>query len=562
VKGEVRGGCWVGGLVGDTYGTITACYAQVTVDGTKYVGGFAGSPGGTIARCYATGQVVRAEDCDFLGGFAGQNNMHGSFAGCLWDIETSGMSISSCGIGFDTATLMGSDPYVLNGWAGDPNWVLDPGRDYPRLAWEGSPGQAIGEPNINDWLAGSGTPEDPHQIATADQLALVGSASILWDKALALTADVDVNGIQVQRIGVSPGSEFRGSFDGRGHTIRNLTTDSGGLSMWCVALFGWIHADGCVTNLNLEHPVIKGGGQRSGYLGALAGLSHGLLSNCTATDVLVEARAAHGGISAYVGGLAGYNRGSIDHCWVAGNVSGDVNIGGLLGLNYGNVVRCRAGARVSGKMNLGGLVGCNLGSSTLAPGGTYSIVTRAVIKDSCATGQVAGDEDSAVIGGLVGSNASSDVAGCYATGAASGESGLGGLVGYNALGSTITNSYATGDVTGRSAVGGLVAGNAGAVAACYATGKVVGDEYLGGLAGWDWVKTITESFWDIQTSGLSESDGGAGKTTAEMQAASTFLDAGWDFVGETANGSEDIWWIDEGNDYPHLSWEVAEEPSP
>jgi hypothetical protein len=33
-------------------------------------------------------------------------------------------------------------------------------------------------------------------------------------------------------------------------------------------------------------------------------------------------------------------------------------------------------------------------------------------------------------------------------------------------------------------------------------------------------------------------------------------------VGETANGTEDIWWIDEGKDYPHLSWEVAEEPSP
>jgi hypothetical protein len=40
-----------------------------------------------------------------------------------------------------------------------------------------------------------------------------------------------------------------------------------------------------------------------------------------------------------------------------------------------------------------------------------------------------------------------------------------------------------------------------------------------------------------------------------MQTAKTFLDAGWDFVGETANGTEDIWWILEGKDYPHLSWE-------
>ena len=39
----------------------------------------------------------------------------------------------------------------------------------------------------------------------------------------------------------------------------------------------------------------------------------------------------------------------------------------------------------------------------------------------------------------------------------------------------------------------------------------------------------------------------------------TSWEAGWDFVGETANGTEDIWWIDEGKDYPHLWWELNEE---
>ena len=41
-----------------------------------------------------------------------------------------------------------------------------------------------------------------------------------------------------------------------------------------------------------------------------------------------------------------------------------------------------------------------------------------------------------------------------------------------------------------------------------------------------------------------------------MQTAKMFLDAGWDFVGETANGTEDIWWILEGKDYPRLWWEL------
>jgi hypothetical protein len=41
-----------------------------------------------------------------------------------------------------------------------------------------------------------------------------------------------------------------------------------------------------------------------------------------------------------------------------------------------------------------------------------------------------------------------------------------------------------------------------------------------------------------------------------MQDIDTFQDEGWDFVGETGNGTEDIWWIDNGQDYPHLWWEL------
>ena len=46
-----------------------------------------------------------------------------------------------------------------------------------------------------------------------------------------------------------------------------------------------------------------------------------------------------------------------------------------------------------------------------------------------------------------------------------------------------------------------------------------------------------------------------------MQTAGTFLDAGWDFVNEVDNGTEDIWWILEGRDYPRLTWELIEDGS-
>jgi len=40
------------------------------------------------------------------------------------------------------------------------------------------------------------------------------------------------------------------------------------------------------------------------------------------------------------------------------------------------------------------------------------------------------------------------------------------------------------------------------------------------------------------------------------EAVKAFLYAGWDFVDESANGSEDILWILEGQDYPRLWWET------
>ena len=66
------------------------------------------------------------------------------------------------------------------------------------------------------------------------------------------------------------------------------------------------------------------------------------------------------------------------------------------------------------------------------------------------------------------------------------------------------------------------------------------------------------SFWDMETTGQTTSNGGTGLTTAEMQTAATFLEAGWDFIGETENGTDEVWWIDEGQDYPRLWWEQTE----
>jgi len=158
----------------------------------------------------------------------------------------------------------------------------------------------------------------------------------------------------------------------------------------------------------------------------------------------------------------------------------------------------------------------------------------------------------------------------YSTGTITGEKNVGGLVGSNGLlfsdCGLVTRCYSTGTVSGNYFVGGLVGFNVGNVCRCYSTGTVSGSSSVGGLVGGS-TEIATDCFWDIETSGLTNmcgtqrgnpvrGDDSYGKTTAEMQTASTFLDAGWDFVGETANDTEDIWWILEGQDYPRLWWEL------
>jgi hypothetical protein len=168
------------------------------------------------------------------------------------------------------------------------------------------------------------------------------------------------------------------------------------------------------------------------------------------------------------------------------------------------------------------------------------------------TGAVSGR---GAVGGLVGYNHYATVTQCYSAGAVSGDSFVGGLVGENY--GTVTECYGTGAVSGSRGVGGLVGSNTGALTHSYSTGAVSGFTYVGGFVGRNWQGTVTGCFWDTQTSGQATSAGGTGKTTAEMQTAATFLDAGWDFVGESQNGTEDIWAICEGQDYPRLTWQFV-----
>ena len=173
-------------------------------------------------------------------------------------------------------------------------------------------------------------------------------------------------------------------------------------------------------------------------------------------------------------------------------------------------------------------------------------VNSGTISHCSTSGTVSGTSDT---GGLAGYN-SGTISKCSASGVVGGTYHAGGLTGYNS--GTISNCSASGVVGGTSQVGGLVGRNyLGTVIHCYSTGRPTGTSWVGGLCG-DRVTGTgyqdTGNFWDTETSEITTSAMGTGKTTAEMKTQATFTAAGWDFVN--------VWAICEGTNYPRLRWHI------
>ena len=160
-------------------------------------------------------------------------------------------------------------------------------------------------------------------------------------------------------------------------------------------------------------------------------------------------------------------------------------------------------------------------------------------------------------GGLIGfcciSGTSTTISECYTNGTVTSTgSNVGGLIGTNEQ--TVANCYSTVAVTAGTNVGGAIGSNTGTVNYCFSKGALTGTAPVGGFVGTN-TGTVTSCFWDTQTSGVSTSAAGTGKSTLFMQSPCTYESAGWDFSGETDNGSSNFWTINttDNGGYPALS---------
>ena len=322
------------------------------------------------------------------------------------------------------------------------------------------------------FAGGTGTGNDPYQIADGAQLAYLASevnkGQTYENSYFVLTADIDLanhdwtpigNSFSDALFGGTDYSLFAGNLNGKGYTIFNISigTENAPLESDIFGLFG--ATGGKISNLNLDSVAICGIAKNvSGYViglaGALAGSASGPIENCHVTNLNMTMKAPDSGMAAayWIGGLVGALDGQyIDECSVSGKIT-----------------------EKSGKGSIGGLIG-ELGKAAKI---TYSHADVALdVKPDYYGG--------ADVGGLIGKgNGENDpetvISNCYATGNVTGGAYSGGFAG-SLYGLNIKNCYATGEVTGAAASMATFAGTDasdedayGSVTNCYTTGTLSG----------------------------------------------------------------------------------------
>jgi hypothetical protein len=267
---------------------------------------------------------------------------------------------------------------------------------------------------------------------------------------------------------------FTGTFNGLGNTISGLTIE-GKAKNALIGLFAEVGSTGTVSSVRISDANITA--QKSSGAGPLAGVNLGTLFNVFASGQ-VQAKVGVGGVE---GGLVGANQGLIEDAASTATVS----------VHSGNVGTFAFA---------GGLVGAN-----------YGTIDQSYTSGTVTTDQTKGVADA---GGLAGLNADL-VENSYAAGSASvpDNSLVGGLIGLTT--STISYSYST----------GVPQGGSGSYA-----GGLVGDDDHQANGG-----TITDDYWDMTTSGITDPSQGAGnvandpgitgETTEQLQSG---LPAGFD----------------------------------
>ena len=275
-------------------------------------------------------------------------------------------------------------------------------------------------------------------------------------KTFILMADIDLSSQSTY----TNKSNFAGTLDGNGYSIKNLTSQNG--------IFTSTTNTAVIKNLTLENINVS---STADNVGALVGNNAGTISN-----VEVDSATRVNGKN-QVGGIVGYTTGKIEKSESHAEVTGTGSYtGGLAGRTLSDISDSIATGSVT-----------NLTTNNYV-GGLVGHVQNGSIVNSNASGTV--NSKGSYVGGLAGYTSGS-VTGAFASGEIHGLHYVGGLIGQTT--NSVVSSVGTGDVFASNYAGGLIGDTTGTITASFATGDVEAANYVGGLVG-QTTKDIKESY--------------------------------------------------------------------
>lgn len=405
----------VGGLVGQATGVFHNCYAAGNVALTMAitpdepaVGSLIGqmstsrSYNGIVTDCYFNSKAsvtvngtagAAAAFGDLVSGDT--NNVAGADTSSAAFVDTMNHGLTAEG-------LAATDKFLTSGDIGFTTDMLIAMRPAAWYGWEVRNGKTVlgadafvqpDAPVLDFFERGSGTETDPWVIQNLDQLKAFAASFAKTDysgKYIVLGADIDLAGEAWTPIGhMANGTQaFRGSFDGQGHKISNMTIGSKAAPVSAedriyFGLFAALMNGSVVENLGTENVSIHlTADKESAIGGALAGCCDlAVINNCWATgDITVRTEDGDYANNSFAGGLIGYSQRSyILNSWTDVTLdafckTANAEAGGISAMNaFGMIVNCYALGDISGETDrenvddggvtyLGGIAGCQAGT--------------------------------------------------------------------------------------------------------------------------------------------------------------------------------------------------------
>ena len=525
-------------------------------------GALCGTNEGTISNCSSSGTIINDtfyadDDADYMGGLCGYNSTPSS------NIEN---SISSCNI-----SLIGDGSYYgTGGLCGFNEGSIAACHSTGRIQSDGKAVGGLCGLNFGGSISGS------YSIGSTNGSDNVGGLCGFNDYGIISTSYSTGATYGNYRVGGLCGWNLNATIDNCYSTgIVSSGDNSSSIGGLCGSNFSGLilftfgsAKDSVILNCYATGDVIVGNGCSS--VGGLSGssdsggvnLSSG--DKCEITDCYSSGKITIGDGCSFVGGFCGSsicNTSSgpciIKNCFSNSAITGGANnqeLGGLCGRLYSaDVSSCQSKGDISVSSNssyIGGFCGRNTGGTEII--------------DSYSTGNVDCSGGCLYIGGFNGEN-EAVINRCYSEGDVNaGDSTsyyVGGLCGYN-LGGNIFNCYSISNVeSGRRGGGFCGKNNGGTINYCYSSGNLRFSYDLGYFCAVnDNGGSINYCFWDVEvadwyTNPEDDNYGAIGKTTIDMQTLYTFTNAGWDFVSETDNGTEDYWRQPYQVGYPILYWQ-------